>query len=111
MYRPYVASKIGDTVTMTFLSGISAGPTPMLRSQDFPPKQPTMVMLLATQDCYIKVGSSAAAAVTTNDFLLLANTYMPVLIETAENAYVTRMGASASGTLKATNVTDPDTDT
>lgn len=111
MIRPYGASKIGDTVTMTFLNGVAAGPTPMMRTQDFPPKEPTLIMLLATEDVYIKVGSVSVSNPTTNDFLLLKNVYMPVLLETQNDAYLTRMGASAAGTLKATNVTDPDTDT
>lgn len=100
----YYASKAGSTGNLAFTTAQGAATQVLTTFQ-----KPLLLMLLSDQDVYLIQGDSSVA-VTTSDFLLYANTYYPMLVESVYDSYLSARGSTASGTLVYTNVTDLTTD-
>lgn len=106
--RAYYATKIGLTNTIS-VGAVASSATPIVvnaNNQALPPRTPHLVILLATTDCHLTQGDAAVSAPTTSSFKLLANVYMPVLVESADDLYIRVIRNSADGTLYHTNAVE-----
>lgn len=105
IFDNYDASKAGPTGTLAF-SNLSA--TRLLTIPNAGVSGPMLLMLRATTNVYLRQGGSTITA-TSADFLLVAGVYWPLLIETPEDAYLSALGETATGTLFLTNTADLNT--
>lgn len=110
LFDLYSAGKIGHTMwedvtnnvdNLTMLDNRTAQPAPLF---------PTLCVLRATVNTNCRQGNGNLLApvitVGSSDFLLIANTYWPMVLEDASeiNLFVVRSGAT-NGTIYSTNIT------
>ncbi len=98
----YYAAKLGPAGTLAFTNGASTAAHRVLTEI----AGPTLVMLMSTQDVHLEQGKSDMDAAATTSFLLLANTYWAMLIESESDNYLRAYGASADGSLVISNITN-----
>lgn len=93
------AGKIGNTNSLSYTGTTSR--TEMVTNTPAS-TQPRVIVLMATTDVYIRQGGSTVNA-TTSDFLLRANTYWPVVVQGANDAYIAALRVDTNGTLRITD--------
>jgi hypothetical protein len=97
----FFACKAGPTGTLAFTTSSTAAHRMLTEIPG-----PTLIQLFSDQDVYVRQGASNMDAADSNDFLLLANTYWTLVIEAERENYLRVIGASASGTLRMTNISN-----
>jgi hypothetical protein len=101
VFDTYYASKAGPTGSLAFLALSATAPLKVLNTIT----GPTMIMLRSDVDVYLRQGDSTVTA-TTSDFLLTADIYFPMLIESLADVYIWAIGSTTIGTLFMTTSSD-----
>lgn len=106
LYDSYYASKAGKSGTLAFNAAGGAS----VRVETVSNIGARVSLLIFSDvDVYLRQGGSTVTA-STSEFLLLANTFWPVLVENINDVWIAAIAVGAStGTLKITCVSDLNT--
>jgi hypothetical protein len=96
-YGCIAASKLGETLQHSFLNG-EANRVQLMTTNH----RPTLFVLRATADVYIKQGNASVTA-STADILLRSGNYFMVVVESVYDSYLSCYGSGGVGVLHYTN--------